>query len=213
MLYGISAKSLAEQFNISLEEAEGIYDDFRTAYPVTQRWFEETNHKANTLGYVETLWGRKRRFIGHQQVARTYLSTHNQIVKITGTEDYDLRNDKRIPYSLKKQIYEVRSDYNRVMRQSVNACVQGGASDFLKITMIALYNYCKSRGEDFKMLATIHDEVLIEVPANDIAAMEELAEIMRTTVKLDVPMKVDVEVSYRWGEGVSFNEYKKKLGQ
>lgn len=210
-MYGISSKSLADQFGISLQEADQIYSDFLTAYPRMAEWFKEINHKANTLGYVETLWGRKRRFIGHQQVAKKYLHAHNQITKIVGTEDYDLRNDKRIPYNLKKQIYETRSDYNRVMRQSINSVIQGGASDFLKITMIALYDYCKQKGTDFKMLATIHDEVLIEVPATDLKAIDELAEIMRTTVKLTVPMKVDVEVSKRWGAGVSLAEYKEQL--
>ncbi len=212
-MYGISALSLAEQFNISYEEAEGIYSDFYKAYPTMAKWFKATNHKANTLGYVETAWNRKRRFMGHKEIAKQYLSAHQQIVAITKTEDYDLRNDKRIPYALKKAIYEVRSDFNRVQRQSVNAVIQGSASDIMKLAMIAVYDLIKEKGPDYKFLATVHDEILIEVPATDVESMEEIAETMRTAVALSIPMKVDVEVSRRWGCGMSFKDYLAEMGE
>ena len=209
-MYGIGAQSLADQFKITLEEAEQIYKDFLTAYPDMARWFKEINEHANQKGYVETMWGRKRRFIGHQVIANQYKAVHRQIVAIVGSEEYDLRNDKRIPYNLKRQMYDVRGDYNRVMRQSINAVIQGSAADGLKVAMIKVYEHLKKKGPEWKILATIHDELLIEIPATaTVEEIEEIAEVQKSAIKLSLPLKCDVEVMPDcWGKGMSLAEYK-----
>lgn len=209
-MYGIGAQSLADQFKITLEEAEQIYKDFLTAYPDMARWFKEINEHANQKGYVETMWGRKRRFIGHQVIANQYKAVRRQIVAIVGSEEYDLRNDKRIPYNLKRQMYDVRGDYNRVMRQSINAVIQGSAADGLKVAMIKVYEHLKKKGPEWKILATIHDELLIEIPATaTVEEIEEIAEVQKSAIKLSLPLKCDVEVMTEcWGKGMSLAEYK-----
>ena len=58
-------------------------------------------------------------------------------------------------------------------------------------------------------------ELIIRVPViptfNDTEKeIEEIANVQRTAVELTIPMKVDVEVSKRWGEGISFKEYIEK---
>lgn len=213
-MYGISANSLADQFKITLEEAEQIYKDFLTAYPQMAEWFKEVNEQANQKGYVEMMDGRKRRFIGHQQIAKQYKAIHRQITAITGTEEYDLRNDKRIPYNLKRQMYDVRGDYNRVMRQSVNAVIQGSAAGGLKWAMIQVYEHLKKKGPDWKILATIHDELLIEIPATaTVEEIEEIAEVQKNAIKLSLPLKCDVEVMKTWGKGISLAEFKENGGK
>lgn len=208
-MYGISAMSLAEQFNLSVEEAEQIYADFYNSYPTMKAWFEATNEHANEFGFVQTAWGRKRRFLGHKEVAKKYKILHARIQKITGKEKFNIWKEAKVPRQLKQDYWAVAKEFGRVQRQSVNAIIQGSSADIMKIAMIKLQEHLKGKGKEWKMIGTIHDEVLIEIPAT--ATPEEvleIAEVQRTAVNLTVPMKVDVEVSARWGCGVSFTEWK-----
>lgn len=210
-MYGISAHSLAEQFGITLQEAEQIYIDFLDAYPRMAQWFKETNDHADKYGFVETAYGRKRRFIGHTEIARQYKAIDQRIKAVVKADSYDLRNDKRIPYNLKKGLYEVRGEYGRVQRMSINARIQGSSADIMKLAMVKCFEHLQTKGEDWKMLGTIHDEILFEIPATATKEeIEELADVQKNAVSLSVPMKVDVEVSKRWGCGVSFKEYIEK---
>lgn len=211
MMYGISSISLAEQFGITNEEAEKIYDDFHESYPVVKAWFDETNKQADELGYVQTSWGRKRRFIGHKELAKKYKMLHSKVAKKLGKKDFNIwveYRNKKISYTEAKAYQEVAGQYNRVARQSINAKIQGSSADIMKIAMVKLQEHLETKGDDWKMLGTIHDEVLIEIPAT--ATPEEIleiAEIQRTAVTLTVPFKVDIEVSARWGEGVPFKTW------
>lgn len=210
-MYGISSLSLAEQFNLSKEEAEQIYIDFYDSYPTMKQWFESTNAHADEFGFVQTAMGRKRRFLGHTEVAKKFKVIHGKVARKLKKEKFNIWEEyrnKKVTYSEAKAYQEVAGEYNRVARQSINAVIQGSSADIMKKAMVDIYNHLKTKGDDWNILATIHDEVLIEIPAT--ATPEEIleiAEIQRKAVPLTVPMKCDVEVSAVWGKGVSFQEW------
>lgn len=210
-MYGISSLSLAEQFNLSKEEAEQIYTDFYDSYPTMKQWFESTNAHADEFGFVQTAMGRKRRFLGHTEVAKKFKVIHGRMARKLKKEKFNIWEEyrnKKVTYSEAKAYQEVAGEYNRVARQSINAVIQGSSADIMKKAMVDIYNHLKTKGDDWHILATIHDEVLIEIPAT--ATPEEIleiAEIQRKAVPLSVPMKCDVEVSAVWGKGVSFQEW------
>lgn len=58
--YGIGAKGLSESVGISLEEAENFIKEYFKIYAGVKRYIEETIALARNLGYVETLFGRRR---------------------------------------------------------------------------------------------------------------------------------------------------------
>lgn len=60
--YGREAKSIADTFNISLEEAQGYIDAWFEAYPGAHQYLEECAKQAQQGMYLETPWGRRRRF-------------------------------------------------------------------------------------------------------------------------------------------------------
>lgn len=61
IMYGRGVASIAEQIGGSVKDAQKIVDDFYTSFPKVKKWMDETQSFAKTQGYVEDLWGRRRR--------------------------------------------------------------------------------------------------------------------------------------------------------
>jgi DNA polymerase-1 len=60
IIYGISVFGLAERLQIPRSEAKELIDGYFATYPRIKEYMDECINKARELGYVETLWGRKR---------------------------------------------------------------------------------------------------------------------------------------------------------
>lgn len=60
IIYGISAQGLKERLGISREEAQKIIDDYFAKFPGLKKMRPDFIERAKTLGYTETLFGRKR---------------------------------------------------------------------------------------------------------------------------------------------------------
>jgi DNA polymerase-1 len=186
VMYGVSTKSLAEQLGITEQEAEQFMKDFLGIYPKVREFIEKTHKEAFSQGYVEMMFGRKRRF-------------HNEL------KEYK----SKIASSNWAEQKEAKALAGRIKRQSVNSKIQGSASIILKKGMIECYNYCKERGWEF--VATIHDENIFYIPENTSPEeIEGLGRCMTDVVKLDVPLKCDIEVYKRWGKGIPFYEWIKQ---
>lgn len=86
-------------------------------------------------------------------------------------------------------------------RMAINAPVQGTSADIIKVAMINMHREMKNRNLKSKMLLQIHDELLFEVPQEEIGEMKSLvARIMPEAMKLCVPLKVDIKIGKNWGE-------------
>jgi DNA polymerase-1 len=60
--YGREAPSIADTFNISIEEAQGHIDNWFKAYPGAHKYLEWCAKQVELGNYLETPWGRRRRF-------------------------------------------------------------------------------------------------------------------------------------------------------
>lgn len=60
--YGREAPSIADTFNISIEEAQGHIDNWFKAYPGAHKYLEWCAEQVTLGNYLETPWGRRRRF-------------------------------------------------------------------------------------------------------------------------------------------------------
>lgn len=206
VMYGISEYSLAGQLGISKAEASDLLNSFYESYPTVRKFMDEINERANTQGYVETLFGRKRRFIGHQDLAKEYKTVARQVVDHIGELPENIW-DTKLPYKIKKRYFNASLPYQRVERQSVNSVIQGSASDILKRAMRDVYYHLQKK-DGWKLVGTIHDELLFEIPDSATKAeIEEIERIMIETTQLDVPISVDTEIMQRWGEGTPKEEF------
>ncbi len=86
-------------------------------------------------------------------------------------------------------------------RNAVNAPIQGSAADIIKIAMINIYNKLESSDYKTKMLLQVHDELVFDVPNNEVDAMKTLIKTeMESAFKMAVPLDVEVGLGHDWLE-------------
>jgi DNA polymerase-1 len=86
-------------------------------------------------------------------------------------------------------------------RMAINAPVQGSSADIIKIAMINLHREMEKRNLKSKMLLQIHDELLFEVPEEEVGEMKSLVvELMSRAFELCVPVRIDIKLGRNWGE-------------
>lgn len=174
IMYGMTEKSLADTLGINELEAKTLIDSFYKGSPRVAKWIEHNKETARKTGFVETLFGRKRRL-----------------------------PDAKSPDKWERM---------RAERQTTNARIQGSASEQTKLVMIKAGQTLREmsrEGREFRLLATIHDEVLFQVP-EDITKEEVkiIESLMVDTVKLNnVPSKTDIELGKCWGDLTSVDDW------
>ncbi|MGQ9517291.1 MAG: DNA polymerase I, partial [Anaerolineae bacterium] len=86
-------------------------------------------------------------------------------------------------------------------RMAINMPVQGTAADIIKVAMIRLHHTLKERGMRSRLLLQVHDELVLEVPAEERAQAAALVkDIMENAYPLKVPVKVDCQAGPNWGQ-------------
>jgi DNA polymerase I-like protein with 3'-5' exonuclease and polymerase domains len=224
LMYGLGNRAMAEQIGSTTEEARKIKEQFFREFPAIRRWQYETKEFGREYGYVETIWGRKRRL--PDLMLEPYVITK----RATSSDDFLEFNkefDDTVPDKTKKIIvaqlnkqYANRDPLKQSLekkygvsirdntgyianaeRQAVNARIQGSAADMTKLAMIDCRADARMRSINSVIVMPEHDEIVTKCPRSNVeAAGERLRDIMIGCCadKIDVPMKVDIAVSYHW---------------
>ena len=109
-----------------------------------------------------------------------------------------LFNRKRVIEELNNKNFLIRSSGERM---AMNTPIQGTAADILKMAMVELQKRIDEENLNSKMLVQVHDELVFDVPENEVEIMKELIrDVMENIYKLDVPLKVDIEYGRTWYE-------------
>jgi DNA polymerase-1 len=86
-------------------------------------------------------------------------------------------------------------------RTSINTPIQGSAADMIKIAMIDIHRAIKSKNLSSKMILQVHDELVFEVPNDELDQMNALIKKrMENAIKLKVPVKVQIGTGKNWLE-------------
>lgn len=86
-------------------------------------------------------------------------------------------------------------------RNAVNAPIQGSAADIIKLAMNSVDRKISEAGLQSRMVLQIHDELLLEVPFNEIeAARQIVVSEMENVVKLSIPLSVECNYGKTWLE-------------
>ena len=84
-------------------------------------------------------------------------------------------------------------------RTAVNTPLQGTAADLIKLAMIRIDAELRLRNLKSRMLLQVHDELVFEVPVDELDAIRTLVtQKMEEVYELKVPLKVEVGVGPNW---------------
>ncbi len=122
----------------------------------------------------------------------------DEIVEKAKNDGYvtTLLNRRRYLPELSADNFMTRSFGERV---AMNTPIQGSAADIIKLAMVKVYNELEKAGLKSKLVLQIHDELIIETYKEEIEKVKEILKTqMECAYKLNVPLKVDMNVGETW---------------
>ncbi|MBQ8218441.1 MAG: hypothetical protein IJZ79_01490 [Bacilli bacterium] len=219
IMYGRGEASIAEQLGCEVEEAREIKNSVYDAFPGIKAFERESNMMVRELGFVTTLWGRKRQLPNYNlpSLQFFYLDENDQI-DYTKPVHKDIAAEKAekinsLYWAAKaKYIEDLRTiskigviDNNHKIadasRQIINSRVQGSAADMSKLALIKIHDDDELSKRGVKTIIPVHDEILIETPLRYARYVKaRFAHDMETAAKpkLTIPVSCDVTSSDRW---------------
>jgi len=136
-----------------------------------------------------------------------YFSVFSDVRRYMDAIVEQARRDGYVTTLLERRRYlpDIRSsNYNLrsfAERTAMNTPIQGTAADIIKLAMVRMDEALRREGLRSRMLLQVHDELVFEVPEEEVETMRRLVpEIMETALPLDVPLKVDVSMGRNWYE-------------
>ena len=125
---------------------------------------------------------------------------------IDATLDF-ARKEKFIQTMLgrRRYCYDIDDANQRVRsaaeRATINMPIQGTAAEMIKLAMIKIHERLKNENLKSQMILQIHDELLFEVPEEELDHLREMVvQEMEAALALDVPVIVDCGVGESWFE-------------
>lgn len=142
-----------------------------------------------------------------KELIDTYYQTYPQLKVFIDKQIHFARENGYVETILGRRRYlpDINSR-NQVVRgaaerNAVNAPIQGSAADIIKIAMINIYNLLKNNKLKTKMLLQVHDELIFDVPKNELDFVKPLIKkTMEAAYQFAVPLVVDLGVGKNWLE-------------
>ncbi len=86
-------------------------------------------------------------------------------------------------------------------RMALNAPIQGTAADIMKLGMIRVDEALEASGLPARMVLTVHDELVFEVPQGSVDKVSDLVKReMEAAYPLEVPLRVDLGSGANWAD-------------
>lgn len=128
---------------------------------------------------------------------REYIEKNKESARLTGKAVTLTGRERAIPEIHNKNM-QIRAAAERL---AINTPLQGTAADLIKLAMLKMDEELTKRQTKGFMILQIHDELIFELPDEEIPLFKELVpEVMQGVMTLDVPLVVDINVGKNWKE-------------
>ena len=177
--YGMGKTKLIQALGINDLEADALFNNYHSKVPFIKELTLSCSRKAENVGYIKTLLGRKCRF-----------------------DMYEPRNEKNTPLPFEQAYEEYGANLRRAYTyRAFNRLIQGSAADMTKQAMLDMWK------EGIVPHIQVHDE--LDVSVLNKQESRKIVEIMENCVDLAVPSKVDAEIGETWGTAVVDHNWSK----
>src|SRR5262249_949733 len=162
---------------IPRDEAEAFIQAYFDAYPSVAEWRGRTVDEARHRGYAETLTGRRR-----------YIP--------------DLRSPDRNRRGAAERMamnMPIQGTAAAIIHIAMNMPIQGTAADIIKIAMNNIDAELLERrrkGKLAQMVLQVHDELIFELPREELDEVREIARRLMPSLELSVPLELDEKSGY-----------------
>lgn len=134
-------------------------------------------------------------YLGRYQGVSRYMRDIVEQGREQGYVATELGRKRRLP-DLNSRNFNLRS---LAERTALNTPIQGTAADIIKLAMLKVAAAIAERGLQSKMLLQVHDELIFDVPQDEVEQMRVLVkEAMESAYELAVPLVVDVKIGENW---------------
>ena len=170
LMYGMGKNKLMAELGLMKEAAEKLIAQYHKKAPFIKQLMQAVSRRADESGRIRTLGGRVCHF--------------------------DLWEPTTFGAGLPKTHAEAIKEYGPGIKRAgtykaLNRLIQGSAADMTKLSIIALSE------AGIVPHIQIHDELDISVESDEHA--KQIVEIMESSIKLEIPNKVDYEFGDNWG--------------
>lgn len=225
--YGEGMETIAENLQVSKQKARAIYEKVMTSFPGLKQFMLDNQQMAKELGYVDTVWGRKRRLPDMQlekyefSIIKGSSASNFNPLDFDGEDNEEYIDPELIDYYTKQLdkswgskkweiIQEAKKDGLHIVdnggriakaeRQCTNSRIQGSAADMSKIAMNLVHNDPLLKEWGYRLLIPVHDELIGEAPYETaFKSAKRVSELMvQAASPLNVPMKADTKISLCW---------------
>lgn len=207
-LYGSGAPNLSRTLHISLAKAQEILTRFWEAYPALEAAMQRYGEIANTVGYSNTVLGRRRYYSDIiQKIKWVSLEDNPDNIQryITDlgmtwfTEKYGPVTGENIDLARSKV---VRKYKGAIARQAANHHIQGTSADMTKLAAICIRRDMQDRHLDATIVGLVHDEIIVECRVDQV---DECKDIVNTRMRQslhefcpNIPAEADGAIDIYW---------------
>lgn len=188
VVYGSGADNIASMLGITKEEAQALLDKYFETFSGLRAWMDERVIEGQQQGVVYTRFGRKFK-------VWEYVDADRNAKKAVRAID---------PEEKKKFQKFANIARSKADRMCVNAPVQGGAADYLKLGMIRTQAAIKKAGlqDKIRLFMTVHDA--LEFYVHESITTQQVIDLVGPCVSFPVEglpvIRADWHEGARWGE-------------
>jgi len=191
--YGMSAYALAMSLGVSKEEGKRLHEGYLIGFPGVAKWIDDSREKFKRDGFIRNEVGRIR----HLDKGKAVYDVFGESIM-----DWKVRRDLERDYG-KEQVLQWYRDYKNALNSCLNYQLQSLAASVVNRAALAINRKFKELGIDGIVVAQIHDQLVMKVPAHKAEeSLPWVEELMENTTKMrGVTLKAPPEVATNLADG------------
>ncbi len=185
--YGLGDYALGLSLNIDQKEAAKLIDDYLNAFPNLKSWMEKSKQDCLTLGYVKSEAGRIR----HMPKAPKIYYSHGDDI-FDSLKLWKKYHDAPAKYN---QIKFLAKEMKNYVNNSRNFQIQSLAASITNRACIAINRELKRLGLNARVVAQIHDQIIVEVPDHMADRCKKMVQyLMENSYKISLKLKAPAAI-------------------